>query len=382
MREIRELLSQLVSLPSPNPPGYTDEVAAFIASYLEKVGWEVEVISRTKRRDNVVATLRGREEGLIIFNSHIDVVPIGDVERWNHDPWGGEIEDGKLYGRGSSDCKAGVAAMMLAAKALTEAKVEPKHTIALHLVCDEETGGPNGTRYLVERGYANGAIAAISGEPCYHEHEGIHIDIAAKGLIWLEIATYGKAAHAKVPHLGVNAIEHMAHIVLALQGMRLPDITHRYLGRPTINVGVIEGGIKVNVVPDRCVIKVDRRILPQEDPQEVVKGIESLLEDLRDKVEDLDFKCEVSKVWPPSETKEDEELVRFTYEVLLHLIGRPPIISGKLGATDMWLYNQRGIPTIHVGPGVAVNSHITDEYAELEPIKTAVELYKEIMIRF
>jgi acetylornithine deacetylase/succinyl-diaminopimelate desuccinylase-like protein len=164
--------------------------------------------------------------------------------------------------------------------------------------------------------------------------------------------------------------------------MRLPDISHRHLGSPTINVGVIEGGVKVNIVPDRCVIKVDRRILPQEDPEEVVADIEGILEMLRGRVEGLEVDCKVLKVWPPSETDEGEAVVDFIRETLKRLTGRPPLISGKLGATDMWLYNQRGIPTIHVGPGIAVNSHITDEYAELQPIRIAVELYRELMASF
>jgi acetylornithine deacetylase/succinyl-diaminopimelate desuccinylase-like protein len=105
--------------------------------------------------------------------------------------------------------------MMLAARAIAESDVEPRHSVALHLVCDEETGGPDGTSYLVERGYAEGGVAVVSGEPCHHVGETIHIDVAAKGLVWLEITTHGKAAHAKVPHLGVNAIR--------AYGPRCPD---------------------------------------------------------------------------------------------------------------------------------------------------------------
>lgn len=380
--DVEELLSELVKIPSPNPPGYTDEVAAFIAGFLEDAGLEVEVVSKSKRRENVVATLQGEEEGLLIFNSHIDVVPIGDPKRWSLNPWGGEVVEKRLYGRGSSDCKAGAAAMMLAAKSIAESGVRPKHSVALHLVCDEETGGPNGTRFLVERGYAEGGVAVISGEPCYHSGEGIHLDVAAKGLIWLEITTHGRAAHAKVPHLGVNAIEKMATIILALRDMRLPEISHRYLGEPTLNIGLIEGGVKVNIVPDRCIIKVDRRILPQENPERVIKDVEEILEELKAKVEGLMAECRVLKVWPPSETEEGETVVQFIKKTLERLSGSPPKVSGKLGATDMWLYNRRGIPTIHVGPGVALNSHITDEYAELEPILLAVELYQELMTSF
>ncbi|MCD6530171.1 M20 family metallopeptidase [Candidatus Bathyarchaeota archaeon] len=375
--EVVELTRQLVRIPSENPPGNEREIAEFVTEKLRDLGLTVKVHEFKPGRPSVVGLLTGAEgKPVLMFNGHLDTVPIGDREDWSVDPFEGALRNGKIYGRGAADMKGALAAMIASAKAVIESKVRLKGKLILTFVADEEVTG-YGTRDLIRKGYK--ADFAVIGEP-----NELKVQTAHKGVLRLKVVTRGKAAHASIPHQGVNAIYRMADVCLALEKMNslLAEKKHALLGSPTINVGTIKGGIKTNIVPDYCEITVDRRLIPGERPMDVKREIEEVLESLRWKTSNLQTEVEVLNVAEPSETPQDEPIVQVAREAVKEVVGRDPGVTGFTATCDMhFLVNEADIPTIILGPGSLQQAHIVDEYVEVEQLINAAKVYTCIILK-
>ena len=204
-----------------------------------------------------MASFGSGERPSLAWNGHLDVVPVGDPSNWAHGPWEGVVEDGRLIGRGSADMKGPVASALAAAAAIRRAGIDLAGTLTFHLAADEEHMGMYGTKVLWDRGMLE-QDACIVGEP-----SDLRVGLAERGGAWITATARGTAAHGSQPHLGVNAIASMARLVLRLPEV-LPDREHPLVGRPTVNAAVITGGSAPNVVPDRCELVIDRRIVPGE----------------------------------------------------------------------------------------------------------------------
>jgi acetylornithine deacetylase/succinyl-diaminopimelate desuccinylase family protein len=312
----------------------------------------------------------------LLFNGHYDVVPVPDPEAWPHAPFGANVNEGKLYGRGSTDMKAGIAACLAAVSALQRAKLDPKGDLVMHFVADEEALGTHGTKYLVANGYCTGATEALVGEPT-----NMHLVPAERGAVWLRILTEGVSAHGSTPQLGVNAIEHMAHVIRAVQGMRFRKL-HEVLGAPTVNIGTIRGGSKVNMVPAWAEIEIDRRTIPGETSDEIVAEFEAALDVARSEVADLRARIEVDDAAEPSETPEGTTLVGLLDEARTAL-GIEGSEVGYAGATDArFLINQGQIPSIVFGPGEPLLAHTTGEYVQVSQLVEATKAYAYTFARF
>ncbi len=248
------------------------EIASWVQRFFAQRGievWEQEVFPD---RPNVIARLRGRDPSRrVILEAHTDTV---SVQGMRIPPFEPRIEDGKLYGRGSCDTKAGLAAMMHAAASLHEEGIQPPCDVWLAAVVDEEFF----YRGVVQLCEGLTADAALVAEPT-----GLRAVIASKGVLRWRIVVRGKAAHSGKPHLGVNAINQMARVILAMEEdhQRLAARVHPLLGPATLNVGVIRGGVQVNFVPDSCSIEIDRRLLPGETVMDVLGGYQQLLDTLK-----------------------------------------------------------------------------------------------------
>ncbi|HDM45273.1 MAG TPA: M20 family peptidase [Candidatus Bathyarchaeota archaeon] len=375
--EIIELTRQLIRIPSENPPGGEGEIAEFIAEKLKDLGLTVRVYEFKPGRPSVVGLLSGvKEKPTLMFNGHMDTVPVGDKDLWSVEPFEGVLRDGRIYGRGAADMKGALAAMIASVKAIVESEVNLRGRLILTFVADEEVTG-YGTRDLIRRGYR--ADFAIVGEP-----NELNVQTAHKGLLWLKVVIRGKAAHASIPHQGVNAIYRMADFCLALEKMNslLAEKKHTLLGPPTINVGTIKGGIKTNIVPDYCEITIDRRLIPGEKPVDVKREIEETLESLGGKTSKLQTQVEVINVAEPSETAQDELIVQVAREAVREVIGRDPGVTGFTATCDMrFLVNEAGIPTIILGPGSLRQAHVIDEYVEVEQVINAAKIYTSIILK-
>ncbi|MEM3574871.1 MAG: M20 family metallopeptidase [Candidatus Bathyarchaeia archaeon] len=377
------LLRELVGIPSPNPPGDTREVARFLAKIAGEVGLDATMFQVEDVHASVVARLDGAGGGRsLLLNGHIDTVPVGDRSKWSVDPFAAPLSDGRIFGRGSSDCKSGVAAMLIAADALVRSDAQLRGGAILAMVAGEETLSLKGTGHLLEVG-AIKADAAIVVEPTALPNGILHIFTASRGMIWLEVAVEGVAAHAKVAHMGVNAIEKMAKIVLALQGLKFPrSLEHPLCGMPTINVGTIEGGTSPSVVPDRCLMRLDRDTVPGEDSAAAIDQIVKLIEDLKQEDKDLRASVRTILAEEPVEVSKDEGIVRILKENVEAVQGVEAKFGGIIGANDSRLLIRSGIPTAICGPGITTQCHSANEYVEVRSIVNAAKAYALTIAQF
>ena len=377
-RELIDLTRRLIQIPTENPPGNEKKAVLFLKPLLSKMGFRVNIHLSPKGRYNIVAEKRwGKGGRRLIFNGHLDVVPAGDALRWKYPPFQGKLVKGRIYGRGASDMKGGVASFIHAISMIDRSKIRfDRGNLILHLVSDEESHGHQGMGFLAQKGLIKGD-AVIVGEPT-----GLDLVIAQKGALWLRITSFGKSAHGSRPEQGINAIEMMMHLIDRLNAIPLVK-EHSLLGKPTINIGKIQGGTKINVVPDRCEIEVDRRLLPDEKKEEVLSEIKEAIGSVQ--ARDPLFKYQIEEIddAEPSEINPDEEIVRIGLEAGLEVRGERPNVRGFSGFTDGRFYvNHFSIPTLIFGPGGTDQSHTTDESVEVDNLIQAAKIYARIIVDF
>jgi succinyl-diaminopimelate desuccinylase len=376
--ELIDLTRQLVRIPTENPPGNEKKLVLFLKPLLSKMGFKVKTYVSPKRRWNIVAERRwGRGGRRLIFNGHLDVVPPGNPSQWRYPPFQGKLQKGKIYGRGCSDMKGGIASFLHALSIIDRSKAcLSRGAVILHLVSDEESHGHQGMGFLTQKGMVRGD-AALVGEPT-----SLKPIIAEKGALWLRISTSGRSAHGSRPHSGVNAIEKMMMAIKQLHSIPLEG-EHPLLGRPTLNIGRIQGGTKVNMVPDRCEMEVDRRMLPTEEKEAVLNEMKEALDSLR--FQDPLFQYEMQEIdfAEPSEINPREEIVGVAIEAIQEVRGETPEVKGFSGFSDARFYiNQCQIPTLIWGPGDTDQSHTTDESVDVDALVQAAQIYALIVINF
>lgn len=365
-----ELTRQLVAIPSINPPGEERKVIEHCAGLLEAWGFRIQLISGKEPRLNLVAKKTyGKGGKSLILNGHLDVVPVGDEKSWTFDPFSGAITQNRLYGRGAADMKGGVAAMIYGAWLVEHAQVDMGDAeIVFHLVSDEESGGFQGTRVLMENGAEN-AVAAVIAEPT-----DLHVVLAQKGTLWNRITIKGKSAHGATPHLGINAIEKMAAFIPYLKNLDLSG-THELLGSPSLNIGVIQGGDKINSVPGICSVDIDRRCLPDENPVEIERELDDLLTRFSRQKGVPCFR-ERLMLAEPAEVASDTDIAVIAQDCLSSLFGIERPFQGISGFTDARYYiRQAGIPAILLGPGHINQAHVVDEFVDITQLKNAAIVY-------
>ncbi|HLE78610.1 MAG TPA: M20 family metallopeptidase [bacterium] len=367
--DIIGFLAALVRAESSNPPGDTRKVADLVAARLREASIDFQILADEPRKPNVMARIgTGRPE--VLFTTHMDTVPAGDRAAWRRDPFGAEISGTRLYGRGSADAKASLAAMVAALETLTSV-LPLRGTLTLTAVSDEEVGGIKGTEYLVDRGLVRPDHVVVG------EITSNRLAVAEKGVLWVRIVTHGRAAHGSTPWEGNNAIGHMATVLLAIQreiGTRLERLSHPLTPRPSISVGTIRGGIATNIVADWCEATIDRRTLPNESVPDAVAEIERLIADLSQADPALEADVEVLQMGPPIETPVTALVVTAGQDIASSL-GLDPAVVGYHQASDGRFFAERDIPTVLFGPGDPEAAHTTDEFVDLDEVLTAAQFY-------
>ena len=313
------------------------------------------------------------------MNGHIDIGPIGDG--WTKDPLGGEIANGKIYGRGTGDMKSGIAAMVCAAEAVVKSAIPRRGDLYLAFVADESSGGHLGSGYMVK----HARIKADMGVIC--EPSGGHIGIAHRGVVWVRVTIHGKSGQAASPSSGINAISHTARVIAALE-KNLPPVlgekTHRLLPSPTFSLGTISGGVKTNVIAPSCTFTIDRRTIPGETAGEVTGQIKDICSKTLEGT-GADISIEIDMIVEPSEILEDAVVVKECRNALRSIIDMEPILGGAGGFTDAhWFTNDLGIPTAIFGPwylhftGGSI-SDIPDECNFLDDIVKGTMIYARLI---
>lgn len=363
--KVIELTQKLLRFETVNPPGNEKACARFLGNMLESNGFRVEYYEFDRHRTSLIATIDGAKNiPPICFTGHIDVVPLGKAN-WTKNPFSGEIEAGKLYGRGSTDMKSGVAAMVLAALELAQ-KPQLQAGIELVITAGEERGC-QGATYLAALPDVLGAAGAIVvGEPTSNAPLLGH-----KGVFWLEATTTGKTAHGSMPDQGDNAIYKAAHAITLLENHDFQK-QHALMGKPTLNVGMVQGGENVNSVPDFARFTIDIRSIPGQDHAELLASLQAKLGrevQLRDLHNAEAIFTEPAHPW-----------VQSVYEVMEKITGRGTQPAVAPYFTDgSALKNAMGNPpTLILGPGEPDQAHRTDEFCFIQKIEEAFEAYLQI----
>jgi succinyl-diaminopimelate desuccinylase len=365
------LLSELVRIPSPNPPGDSLAIAAFIRDWLLKAGCTVQTFAPPEKPEalSVVATV-GTGTPAIMMHAHIDTVPIAQDEagRWSVDPYAATIKDNKLYGKGSVDDKAPLAAMM---QVMADFASRPEAgTLILVAAAEEEVGGQLGTRWLAENGCIPPADFIIVGEQTANRAATAH-----KGVLRATVRATGRSVHATNPDRGVNAIVAMSKAVLALHAYHdsLKSRVHPLAGFPTCNVGVIHGGSTANAVPDSCVVYLDRRMIPGEDPEEVKRELEAVIASVDAAPAQVSVGDFLVSNWFQS-TVESPLAQKFLSAIRDELNADPGPIGYLPGSDAKHLTKLTRGEMVIFGPGSYEVAHAFDEYVDLAELQATYNI--------
>ncbi len=378
-----DLTRRLVRIPSVNRAGQGEaEAAALVAEVMAGYGWDPVVEEVAPGRPNVVARVDGGLPGpTLMFCGHTDVVTEGDRSEWTHDPFGAEIVDGRLYGRGAADMKGGVAAMIEAARAVQLAGPFPG-TILFGILCDEE-GMMAGAKAFVAAGHAAGVDGVIVGEP-----EAGEVCITQKGAIRLRIDATGKMAHGAMPHEGRNPIPALAEVVarLGVLETELQDTFGEdpHLGWTYVTPTVFSAGTlpQLNVIPRDGSVAVDVRTVPGVDHPTLVDRIRADLAAVASS-SGVDLELTVIDDRPPTVTPPDDPVVQALVAAHEQVTGHPPPFGGVPGTTDgTILHRDAGLPVVVYGPGGKWIAHQADEYLDLDDLTTASTVYAHAALHF
>ncbi|KUO74361.1 MAG: acetylornithine deacetylase [Clostridia bacterium BRH_c25] len=381
--EITTLTRNLIRIPShKDTQGREKLVAEYIHAFCKSNGLDSELQPVDGARCNVLAYLRGDGSGkTLMFNGHTDTVPPYNM---TVEPFGAEIVNGEIFGRGAVDMKGALACMIVAMLAIKRSGCKLKGNVIFAGVIGEEEKS-EGTEYIVKSGLK--ADGAIVGEPSNYEYALGH-----RGLEWLEIIVKGKAAHGGVPNMGINAIEKAAVLIERIKKNLYPKLESRhneYMGPSVMNFGVIRGGNQPSMVADSCSISIDRRYIPGETVESVIKEYQDIIDEI--KSEDPQFDAEIRRI-PENMldldhlylmTPPDAPIVSAVRESLREVIGKEPEITRRRGWTDAALLsNFAKIPTVVCGPGNISYSHTKDERVAIADLINMVNVYSETIKKF
>jgi succinyl-diaminopimelate desuccinylase len=361
------LLQDLVRIPSPNPPGDCRAIADFCEDFLGKAGFETVKVAPDDRAWSVVGSAGDEDGPALLLHAHIDTVPLGQNARWNYDPFGGEIDGGRVYGLGSVDDKAPLAAMLQVAADLRDRLAEMKGRLIVVCAAEEETGGVLGTQWLAENGHIPTCDFAVVGEQTHNRMATAH-----KGVLRAAFHVRGRTSHATDPWRGRNAINGMVHLILALERYQtevLEARPHPLLGPASINVGVISGGVSANVVADACTIRVDRRMVPGEDPQQVIRELEEIAAACQQADGERSYSVDSFQISNWFQSDADSPLARRFLHLCAEETGTSAEPVGYLPGSDAkHLVTLVGQGMVVFGPGTYQVAHSTDEYVEIEEL--------------
>ena len=391
------LCSHLIKTPSENPGGNIENVVKVICDYFDESKIEYEIIRSKEDCPNIIVNMGNGNGKTLYLNGHCDVVPVGNINKWDFDPFSGEIKDGKMLGRGTSDMKAGLGGLIFALKVIKENNLKINGKIIFHIVPDEETGGDYGTKWLYNNGYINEGDACLIAEPTSYNN----CEVGQKGSLWLRIKSYGRSAHGSVGnYVGVNAITKLMKLLMSLEELR--DIEGRYeesqlevlenskyivkeaqkvegvenvIDHLTVNIGTIEGGSKTNMVPDYCEATVDMRVPIGVNLREVLDRFEAIIERLG--LEDIEY----DYTWNSEAnfTDVNSEIVKSAVENAETIWQKKVIPAYQWASSDARYYRIKGINTIQYGPANTAGIHSYNEDVDVEDIINSTKVYLGIM---
>lgn len=375
--ETVNLLTRMIQLKTVNEPGDEKPLAELLAKEMASFGMEVEVIDLGNNRANVTGILRGTGDNkALLLNGHLDTVPPGDVE-WEYGPYSGDVVDGKIYGRGSADMKGGVAGMIMAAKAIKQAGIELKGDLIISGVAGEEIDSVGAFDFLNKGGLKDvGAI--VIGEPT-----DCGIYVAEKGAFWVEATAYGQTAHGAFPHKGKNAIIYMNALMNKLIEYKFQYEENQLLGSPTMNISTITGGVKTNVVPDKCTISIDMRTVPGMNHDDIIKDFEGIIKELETEIDGFTADLKIANNRPAVETAVDHPFVKLAQEIVKEEFDKKIEAEGVNFYTDAAVFlPATNLPAVIYGPGRSDMAHQPNEHISIASLMEATQFYAAIIEKY
>jgi len=360
-KEIVDLTCKLINAKTENPPG--DEILAvrIVEDFFQSLQIPYKIFEKTKNRANIVGSIGNGLPSLLVA-CHLDVVPAGDD--WKRNPFEAWIENGRIYGRGSSDNKGQMASMMAVARFLKENESKLKGQFILAGVADEERGSALGLEYLLNECGIKADFAIIPDVA----HNMQLIDVTEKGTLFLEITSHGKQAHGSRPEMGINAIWNMIPLLERIKQLKFREVSHPLHTPPTLNLGSIHSGTSPNIVPAVCKAQLDIRYLPDDLGDNIINDIKNIIREVEAECPPARFDLKIISNQMPTVVPINNPLVELISKHTLSIFGTRPQPKGMSGATVTKQLIQKGITAVGFGPGDETEAHATNESISIKEL--------------
>lgn len=389
-KAVIDLTQQLVQIPSVYrgegvEGGNEEKVANYVAEHLRGIGIEAHIEEVVPGRPNVIGIIDSGKPGkTLLFEGHTDVVTEGDRNAWKYDPFGAEIVEGRMYGRGTNDTKGNLACMITAVHSILQDEEEFSGKIILCIPCDEE-GLMLGIKHFIKQGWAKGVDGAIICEP-----EENNVCIAQRGAIRLQVDFHGKMAHGAISWSGINPNWRLARFITEIEKLEKAETKRLgedpYLKWPSITPTIIQspvtGDAQINVIPDHCRLTLDIRTVPEQNHDVLLQTIEGIVSDMKAEDSDCWIDLTVLDNRPPTATAKEDAVVKAIYGAVEEITGKEPIYNGVPGATDGTFLHMEGIPIVTIGAGDREIPHQLNEYVDIEELAETTAIFKEAALRF
>jgi succinyl-diaminopimelate desuccinylase len=361
------LLKDLISANSENPPGQEQEVAKVLKDHMESYSISCKTVG-PNQRPNLIFSTHEDKKGPLVMHGHMDTVPIGPRENWNYDPLASKIVDGRLYGRGACDMKGSISALAETMIIYNEGKHEQP---LLMLATSDEESGCSGAERVAKSGLLEGVQYGVCAEPT-----SLEVLVGEKGMLWSKVVAKGKAAHGSRPAEGINAIDLCMKAIQVLTNQAYRYDEEELLGKPTVNLGKISGGIKVNVVPEYCEAQIDMRLVKGQSPEGILKEMNARLDvaQLSDNIE-VDYMIGKPAIITPSESLIVKSAVKSVEKITSKNVS---LKTATYGTDCSVLQPKIGILNIICGPGSIEQAHQPNEYIRINQLLEAVDVYLHI----
>ncbi|RIO42775.1 M20 family metallopeptidase [Staphylococcus nepalensis] len=369
-----DFLKSLINIDSTNPPANEDNVVQVFKKRCESKNIPFDITNLSDQRSNISVTLKSnqRDAGKLLLSGHTDTVKIG-AQEWKYDPFKGEIEDGKLYGRGTSDMKSGLAALYLALESVYEEGYELNKDIEFLATAGEEVDSI-GAKHYVQSTTMDNIDAIIIAEPTSEK-----VAIGHKGALWIEVTLTGKTAHGAMPEQGINAVEGMNKVINLVNDLKEEWAEETAaLGKSSISANMINGGIQTNVIPDQCVLNVDIRTVTPNIHDNLYNQFNQRLNQLFSDNTSPKVSTQVLLDRATVLTNENAEIIQNALD-----ISNENNITGMAYYTDGSVLNpDSNIPILIYGPGIETLAHQPNEYVEVKAFERSIDFFKNLIKQF